>query len=126
MKGKLVVVLLSSLLLGAAPPQTRKEIRIQDFSKDYVLVGALFHPLGEHMTLEGDYFGPPAMTKSGLYVDAILGMKFSDPPVIIHLDDGQPGIRLEKGKRYRLRGYETGRYSGEARVQMNWKLEDVK
>ena len=65
------------------------------------------------MTLEGDYFGPPAMTKSGLYVDAILGMKFSDPPVIIHLDDGQPGIRLEKGKRYRLRGYETGRYSGE-------------
>ena len=112
MKSKIAIILLGALLVGAAPADNRKEIRIQDFSKEYVMIGTLLHPIGEYMTVAGDYFGSPAMTKSGLYVDAIMGMKFEDPPLIIHVDDRELGKHLEAGRRYQLRGFETGGYEG--------------
>jgi len=111
--GAVLLAAASTLLAGAAPAETQPtQIRASDliFGKAIVL-GQLNKPLGTYMTVEGDYFGPRAMIKSGLDIESIDNIHRG---MVINMDveDRQLPARLEKGRRYRLRGFETGDFSG--------------
>jgi hypothetical protein len=76
-----------------------------------IVVGHLGQRLGTYITVEGDYFGKPAMTKSGLFVDMIDAVN-RGMAIQIVVDDRGLAKPLEAGRRYRLRGYETGSFGG--------------
>ena len=93
---------------GARPVQvTARDLE----SGGAVVVGHLGKQLGTYMTVEGDYFGKPAMIKSGLFVDMI-DANNRGMAIQIHVDDRGLAKPLEAGRRYRLRGYETGSFGG--------------
>jgi hypothetical protein len=109
----LICVVGAAFLAGAADVgKPVQEVSARDLrSGAAVVVGDLGKRLGTYMTVEGDYFGPPAMTKSGLFVDAIDTIN-RGAAVQIFVDDRDLAKRMEAGRRYRLRGYETGFFDG--------------
>jgi len=102
-----------AFLLGAGADAPKPvQVSARDLTRGAVVVtGELGRQLGEYVTVEGDYFGPRDMTKCGLYVDRIDGIN-RGATVVILVDDQGLTKPLEAGKRYRLRGFDTGIFSG--------------
>jgi hypothetical protein len=101
-----VVAMIGAVGIGAG--EAARQVTAGELqSKAVVVVGTLGKPLGTYVTVEGDYFGPRAMTKSGLYVDAINTI---DRGATIRIDVEDRSMKA--GRRYRLRGYETGGFGG--------------
>ena len=103
----------ASFIAGAAPAGSQPaQIQAKDLILgNAIVVGTLNKPLGTYMTVEGDYFGPPAMTKCGLFVESIDNIH-RGAVITIMVDDRGLAKRLDAGKRYRLRGFETGDFGG--------------
>lgn len=100
-------------LAGAAPAGTQPvEVRARDLSSGAaVVVGTLNKPLGTYMTVEGDFFAGQGKTVPEMHVDAIDNIH-RGAAVIIRVDDRYMSKPLAAGRRYRLRGYEIGDFSG--------------
>jgi hypothetical protein len=102
-----------AFILGAGA-DTPKPVPVaaRDLAQGTVVVtGELGRRLGEYMTVEGDYLGPRAMIKSGLFVDMI-DANNRGMAIQIFVNDRGLAKPLEAGKRYRLRGFETGIFGG--------------
>jgi hypothetical protein len=105
-------VLMASGGVSKGSANVVREVSAQDLKSEATIVaGELGKRLGTYMTVEGDYFGPPAMTKSGLFVDTI-DTNNRGTAVQINVEDRDLAKPMEAGRRYRLRGYETGNFRG--------------
>lgn len=101
------------LALGAGDAtDTRGRVSVSDINSKVVLVGVLGKPMGTYVTVEGDYYGPAAMIRSGLEVDKVDGEPLKGITTISNFLERTSKMDLKAGERYRLRGYETGAMSG--------------
>jgi len=117
---KVAVVLAAVGMLGQKGMP--KPTSVKELEQDVTLTGILGAPLGTYLTVEGDYFGPEAKTKSGLYVDKIDGKALKEPVVITKVEDSSTGAGgfggailpngLTASTRYRLRGFESAEFVG--------------
>lgn len=115
--GMLLLVAFSLLVIGAAPTtQPVAEVQLSDIAQGTTkVIGYLGMPVGTICTLEGQYYAPPGMSPFKFHVTKINGKEVAIPQDIDTTEipedptlkeiTGLP--KLEVGKSYRVKGYET-------------------
>ena len=113
MRWMMVPVLGMTLMAsGADGAPGARQVTAGDLSTGaVVVVGELGKPLGRYVTVEGDYSSPGGKNETLLHVDKLEG-EATKSVISIHVENRLKDAVLA-GRRYRLRGYETGGMEGD-------------